>query len=307
MIKLLTALFLAQASAAGAKYGILLMAHGGEPAWDKEISTIAKSLDAQAPTEVALGMADDTEIQKAIFKLEKRKVGKIVAVPLFINSSSEVMDQTRFVLGIGKDPSAVLKEAMAHMPHIMMPASHHHMYSETRVSTKLPLVMTSALDADPAVLKVLIERAKSLSKDPKKETLVLVGHGPVDDKANADWLKTMGTLADSVKSKLSFRDAQVATIRDDSPPWVKEKAIKDLRALVEEANKNGGTSVVVPYLIARGGIETHITDALKDLDYAWDGKTLCPHPAIVKWAGEVAVKGAKMDNMRVYIMEGGTK
>jgi len=287
-----------------AAYGILLMAHGGDPAWDKEIGVIGKTLDAQAPTEVALGMADSESLQKAIDKLAARRVRKIVAVPLFINSSSEVMDQTRFVLGIGEKPSAVLKEALSHIPHSMMPPGHHHMYSETRVDTKLPLVMTNALDEHPAVLEVLLARAKALRKNPERETLVLVGHGPVDDKANADWLKTMEHLAGAVKTKLSFKDAKVATIRDDAPPWVKEQAIKDLRALVEAADMDGGKAVVVPYLIARGGIEDHITAALKGLDYAWDGKTLCPHPAIARWAAEVAVEGAKKDNMRVYNMEG---
>ena len=85
-------------------------------AWNQAVEDVQKSVGSKYHVEVAFGMADSREIQKAITALEKSKVKKIVAVPLFISSVSEVMDQTRFVLGLRSTPS---KEFMNH-PH-----AHH--------------------------------------------------------------------------------------------------------------------------------------------------------------------------------------
>lgn len=289
--------------ARAADYGILLLAHGGAPEWNDEIARIGKTLGAQAPTQVALGMADAGELQKAIGNLEAEHVKKIVAVPLFINSASEVMDQTRYVLGLREKPSEILKEALERMAreHAGHPGMTHNMtFSTQRVKTWLPVVLTSALDEHPAVVEVLYDRAKALSQEPERETIILVGHGPVDDKANQAWLKTMTALATAVQKKGGFTDSRVATIRDDSAPEVKAKAAKALRDIVTAASSEGARAVVIPYVIARGGIEEHIVAALQGLDYVWDGQALCPHPAIARWAAEVAAKGAKMDNMRRF-------
>lgn len=288
----------------GQPYGILLLAHGGTPAWNDEIMRIGKALGAQAPTEVALGMADADELQKAVSSLEAKHVRKIVAVPLFINSASEVMDQTRYVLGLREKPSEVLKNALERMAreHAGHPGmmAHHMSFSTTRVSAMVPIVLTAALDDAPEVSEVLFDRAKALSKEPEHETVILVGHGPVDDAANADWLKTMAALARAVQKKGGFSDAKIATIRDDSAPEVKAKAAQGLRNIVTTAAAEGGRAIVIPYVIARGGIEDHIVAALQGLEYVWDGEALCPHPAISRWALEVAAQGAKMDNMRRF-------
>ncbi|MBI3551572.1 MAG: hypothetical protein HY077_03575 [Elusimicrobia bacterium] len=298
MTAFLLSLLLLPACAADG-YGILLLAHGGNDDWNKEIAAIGAQLAKQAPTEVALGMADSAEMQKAVSALEAKGVAKIVAVPLFINSSSEVMDQTRFVLGLRQKPSLILKEALSKAPHAGM-KEHQHAFSERRVATAVPVVLTPALDDSAAVLEVLVDRARSLSRDILRETVIIVGHGPVDDKADAVWLKTMDALALEVKKRCGFRAGKAATIRDDSPAPVKTQAAKNLRLLVQQASQGGGRVIVVPYLIARGGVEEHIVSILKGLDYAWDGKTLCPHPAIARWASEVAAQGSIKDNMRRF-------
>lgn len=293
---------------AGAPYGIILMAHGGAPQWNDEVQQIAIMLSAQAPVETAFGMADAQALQRAASNLKDRGAGKIVAVPLFINSASEVMDQTRFVLGLREKPSAVFKEGMirmaqapgGHAAHMGMTMPKDPKAFSTRVRTELPVVVTPALDDHPYVADVLIERAKALSREPKNETILLVGHGPVDDKANKEWLKTMEALAARVKSEGGYREAHAATVRDDSVSSVKAQAATALRALVVQGSKGGGRVIVIPYLIARGGIEEHITKILDGLDYGWDGAALCPHPYIARWAAEVAREGAKKDNMRRF-------
>lgn len=281
-------------SAFASDYGILLLAHGGDAQWNATVSTISAGLDAQAPTEVAFGMADSAALQRAVDKLETRGVHKIVAVPLFVHSRSEVLDQTRYLLGLRAQPSEILRDALAAMPHDMAHHGGHMMaFSTERVRAKEPISMAAALDDSRTVADILARRARALSRAPKTETVVLVAHGPVDDAANAAWLATMKTQAERLRKAGGFKQVVALTIRDDSRPDVKGPALQALRDAVTKASHDGGRAIVVPYLIAQGGIESHIVSALEGLDYAWDGKTLCPDPAIGVWAAKAARSAAR--------------
>lgn len=267
-------------SSAAAAVGLLLLAHGGNRDWNREVAKVRDGLEASAPTEVALGMADPKTIQAAIDKLEKSGVKKIVVVPLFVNSSSEVLEQTRYVLGLREKPSEVMRRAAEHMPK-----SHrgHHMFSLERAKTSLPVSMTPALDDHPLVAEILAERARRLSMEPSEETVVLVAHGPVDEAAMSGWDAAMTSLAGRLTG---FKEVAYVSLRDDAPPPVRAAAVQRLRALVESRNN----VIIVPLLMARGGIEKKIPAALKGLKYRWDGKTLMPHPNIERWVKEVALK-----------------
>ncbi|MBI4385954.1 MAG: hypothetical protein HY551_01100 [Elusimicrobia bacterium] len=271
-------------------FGILLLAHGGSSEWNKAVLKIRDALASRQPAEAAFGMADSVEIQRALDKLEARKVSKIIAVPLFISSDSEVMDQTRYVLGIRKEPSRDFMSA----PH-----SHRHSVTLKRIRAKLPIVMTNAIDDHPIVARILLDRAKEMSRAPGKEAVVLIGHGPLRDDMDARWLKTMQALGDFVQREGGFASVHAATLRDDAPAPVREKADRELRALVGRLSRQGKV-LVVPHLISRGGIERHIQRSLEGLFYEWTGKTLLPDDRIVAWARETAEKSAGVENMRLH-------
>ncbi|MHB2026803.1 MAG: sirohydrochlorin chelatase [Elusimicrobiota bacterium] len=271
-------------------YGILLLAHGSGARWNGTIRRIRAQINAKIPTEIAFGMADADSIQGAINRLQSRGTREIAAVPLFINSRSEVMDQTRYVLGVSSTPSQVFITAMEHLPRARMAAmvgmgpdfdGANDFLKRARATAKI--VMTPALDDDPLAAAILIKRAAELGRNPRQETLILVGHGPVDEAENAAWLSTMKELCRTIKKAGRYKAALAATIRDDSPPNVKADAAKNLRAMVERADENGGRAVIIPDLIALGGIENHITAILRGLSYAWNGKPLCPDPDINRW------------------------
>ncbi|MBI3288696.1 MAG: hypothetical protein HYZ74_04180 [Elusimicrobia bacterium] len=228
-------LAVAAAAATPAPYGVLLLAHGGDPSWNAEIAALRARTDARVPTETALGMADTTAMQDAVDRLKARGVGRIVAVPLFVSSRSEVLDQTRYALGLSKKPSEVLRAAFARMGAAHAPTrpggggsaahAHHghaHAFSTERVRLPLPLVMSPALDDHPLVASILLERARALSRDANKESVVLVAHGPVDDAALPAWTDTLAALCARVRSEGAFREVSYGVLRDDavssSPP-----------------------------------------------------------------------------------------
>lgn len=266
-----------------AALGVLLLAHGGAPEWNAEAERVRARVDAKAPAALALGMADPATIQAGIDALQARGVGRIVAVPLFVNSRSEVLDQTRYVLGLRDEPSEVLRaayEAMARA-HAGHGAHAHagHSFSTERARARVPVVMTGALDDAPLVSRILLERARGLSRRPAEETVVLVAHGPVDDAAVAAWDAALARHAQAVRRGGGFKSVSHALLRDDAAPAVRSAAVAALRAKVAA----GGRVLVVPALLARGGIEGKLARDLRGLEYAWDGKTLMPHEGFDEW------------------------
>jgi sirohydrochlorin ferrochelatase len=286
------------APAPAADYGILLLAHGGDPQWNAAVERLRARVNETVPAEAALGMADARSIQGAVDRLTARGVKRVIAVPFFVNSRSEVMDQTRYVLGLSTAPSKVLRRAAMRMmsappmrggpPAFVMKAMVRSMLSTARLKTKLPVSLTPALDASPLVSLILLERARALSRDPSKETVVLVAHGPVDDAAMPAWESVLKRQADFVRGEGDFRAARWAILRDDAAPPVRAAAVSRLRAAVKEASRHGRPALVVPVLIARGGIDQKIPAALKGLSYAWDDQTLTPHAGFAGWVLERA-------------------
>jgi sirohydrochlorin ferrochelatase len=259
--------------------GILLLAHGGDPKWNLEIAKLRDQTNPKVPTEAALGMADPVTLQAAIDKLVARGIKEVVAVPLFINTRSEIVDQTRYALGLSSTPSKILREAVERMK-----GHHHghHMFSLTQVKATVPIVMAPALDESPLVSRILLERAKSLSRRPSDETVLLVAHGPVDHAAVDSWNASLSHHADYVHREGKFKSVRYIILRDDAAADLRAEAVAQMRHIVTEASQSG-QAIVIPVLLASGGIENKIVNDLKGLDYVWDGKTLMPHEGFDEW------------------------
>lgn len=291
----LALLLLCAPARAQAPYGILLLAHGGDASWNKEVERLRARVNAKVPTETALGMADPKSLQAAVDRLEKRKVKRIVAVPLFVQSRSEVLDQTAYALGLSDTPSEALRAGLermakahgAHGAHAAHAAPHGHSmeFSTERVKARAPIALARALDDHALVGRILNERAKALSRDPARERVVLVAHGPVDEAALAAWRGSMRSLCGALKG---FRSCDFGLLRDDAAPEIRAAAVAEIRGMVAGPKGKSSRALVLPVLIARGGIERKIVKDLAGLDYAWSGETLMPHEGFGAWVLERA-------------------
>lgn len=285
----------ARAAAPGAKFGakdfgVVLLAHGGSSVWNKSVLKVRDGLASRFPIEVAFGMADARTIQKAVDRLAGARVKRVIAVPLFVSSHSEVMEQTKFVLGIRKEPSREFMDA----PH-----AHRGHTLAKRVETKLPIVLTPALDDHPIVGEILLARAKEMSREPAKEAVVLVGHGPLDDKDDELWLRSMSNLGKTVRAAGGFASVHSVTLRDDAPEKKRKEADRRIRDLVSKLSR-GGRVLVVPCLIAPGGIERRVQKTLDGLFYEWTGKTLLPDDRIGRWVSLGVEASEAQPDMRQY-------
>ena len=272
------------------KVGILLLAHGGSEAWNENVRSLAKRLDAQQPVEVAFGMATRANIQRAADALAARGVDRIVAVPLFVSSHSSVVTSTAYLLGLRQDmPPDLLKFAkMSHGPggHSVAGGGHDsgdHAGGTRPISSPLPIRMTGALDSHPIVAQILTDRARAISADPAREAVILVAHGPVRDDENAKWLENLQALGQGIRTSVPFASIDSITVRDDAPPAIRDAATAELRALVTKRREAGSRVLVVPVLLSFGGIEQGIRKRLDGLDYAMASQAIVPDDRVIEW------------------------
>ncbi|PCI40025.1 MAG: hypothetical protein COB53_02270, partial [Elusimicrobia bacterium] len=103
------------------RVGVLVMAHGGEPEWNRLASEAAASLAKEYPTEIAFGMARADTLQKAVMRLEKRHVRRIAVVRLFLSGKS-FLGRTEKILGAvpGASERPAHWEHHGHGDHAMM-------------------------------------------------------------------------------------------------------------------------------------------------------------------------------------------
>jgi sirohydrochlorin ferrochelatase len=289
------AMLLAKASFAGP--GVLLLAHGGNPEWNARVTALAVQVDRSRPTEVAFGMATRANIQAAVDRLVARGVTEIVAVPLFVSSWSSVVTSMEYLLGLRAEaPPALAHFAkMNHGSHGAAAATatsghdgHHGAADGTSpVKSPVPIRMSPALNAHPVVADILLTRARSISRNPADEAVILVAHGPNGDEENRKWLADMASVASRMARTEKFASVDYLTLRDDAPKPVRDQATSELRALVSKGVGSGRRVLIVPVLVSFGGIERGLRDRLDGLAYTMPDAALMPDDRLVTWVLEM--------------------
>jgi sirohydrochlorin cobaltochelatase len=272
---IMLAAFLALPAQAQKPVGTLLIAHGGGPAWDAQVEAVASLVNTGGPVEVSFLMgpgAATHRFQDAARRLEEKGVSEIVVVPALVSSHSGHYQQIRYLAG----ETDTLSEQMHH---------HLHMGGIERADVRVPIRLTPAIDDSPEVAAVLAERALALAEAPREQALFLVGHGPNSAEDNAEWMRNLRPVAESVKSATGFRDVKIGLVRDDAPAEVRAEAVRSIREVIELQHlATGRPVVVVPVLISTGSVSREkLPRDLADLPIVYAGDALLPHPGMARW------------------------
>lgn len=248
------------------------------------VTQVAANAKVDGPLEVSFLMgpgAAKSRFQDAVARMEAKGVSRIVVVPMLVSSHSGHYDQIRYLAG----QDITLDEDMAH---------HLHMSGIERPKTRLPIVVTPAMDNAVQVAAVLADRAKALAPNPSDRALLIVGHGPNSAEDYAEWMANLRPVADSVKALTGFRDVRVEMVRDDAPPHVRAEAVTRVRELIElQRMATGKDVIVVPVLVSKGEVSRDkVPNDIKGTPSIYSGEPLLPHPAMSRWI-EQRVREAK--------------
>lgn len=254
-------------------FGVLVMAHGGGPAWNGQVEAMLEPIRRDHNLEIAFGMASPDTIQEAVRRLEQRGVRRIAVVRLFISGESW-RERTEQILGLrpGAPPRP---QGDAH-------AGGHggHDMSLWRIESSARFALSNeGLANAPEMGAVLVERVRSLSRDPRRETVLVLAHGPEDDGENERWIREIDARAQALRAHAPFRRVVVETLRED---WPERRAASEarIRALAAEAARDGGQLIVLPYRVTGFGPYVRV---LEGIAYTADRQGLLPSPQVEQW------------------------
>lgn len=281
--------------------GVVALAHGADWFWNRDIEQALAPVVADHKVAFAFSMADMPVVERAVHQLEKQDVKAIVVVRAFGMASSFLPTVQRM---IGADVEA--GGAPVHHDHSMgdhgMGSMHHggamgaSIAAAPRIRASVPIVTVGGVEDDPLFARALLHNARSVSKDPARETVILVAHGQGDDAANQKWLDLLSSLAKQMKTDggSDFKAIRYATWREDWPDKNKV-AVQQVRAMVEQAD-DGGRALIVPARInGRGAADRY----LKGLDFGWS-EGFAQTPYFAKWfEQEIGLGVAKVNGQSV--------
>lgn len=253
--------------------GVLVMAHGGSKQWNKEVLAAIEPLKGEHNIEVAFGMADAASLQQGVERLEARGARRIGVVRLFVSGES-FLERTEQILGIAPGAPQRTAAQAEHEGH-----SEGHSMEFWRIDTQSSFALSrQGLVEAPEMASVLVDRARTLSREPQREDVLILAHGPGDDAENERWMAHLEARAAAVRRALPFRTVRVETLREDWPEK-REGAEQRIRSYVEHASQTG-RAIVIPFRVQGFG---PYADVLKGLDYASDGRGLVPDAGVTEW------------------------
>ena len=267
---------------------LLLLGEGGDRDWKEAVAAITKELGKDLPLEFAAGSADEKAIQKSVDRLQAQRVKKLVVVPLFESSASDVMEEIRYLLGIRKDPSEGFFANSRRGAQIVR-----------RIQTRLPVVLTPALDDQPVVVEILTSRALALSRKAEGESLVILGQAPRSEAAAEQLAQTLNSLAERVRAKGGFVAGHAALLEDDLGQSRRDKAAAKAKTLIQGLGRKTRV-VVVAYNMTSSGAEKKVSRALSGVFMKFSGKGLLPDARLTKWVSESPDAGSRLPDIRVY-------
>ena len=254
------------AAAADEPLGVLVVAHGSTAEWNANVEAAVTIIRQHTPSTAAYLMGAETRTPQAAYdELVAAGVQRIVIVPLLVSSYSSHYEQVRFLGRLRDD----------------YPGSEWMQLTQLHGPADV-VGVTPALDAHPILAEILADRARSLSRDPSQESLVIVAHGP-NGAADADrWMSAIRQLGVQIRSLVPFQELDVRLLRDDAPKPVKDQALAELRHAVASRAESGRV-VVVPLLLGPGRVLDQVPDVLTGLEYLWDGRPVLPDSRIADW------------------------
>jgi sirohydrochlorin ferrochelatase len=256
--------------------GVVVLAHGSDHHWNDAMENAASALARKYKVEFAFCMADPPLVERAIRRLEARGARGIVVVRVF-GLESSFRASVEQMLGLDVEGGGH-QEGHEH--------GHDHGHGHAagppgpRIRSSALFATVGGLEDHPLFAQALLDRARSLSKDPSKETVILVAHGSGDDATNAHWQHVLESLVTQMNagSSTKFRAIRSATWRED---WPDKRApeVAAIRAMVAEAARDGGRAIVIPARTSAQGFESNFLDGLAFTL----GEGFAPHPLFERW------------------------
>ncbi len=171
--------------------------------------------------------------------------------------------KTDYILGLSKQPPA-----------------HRHGPLPLRIRSSAVFHAFGGYEEDPLIAEILKQRVLEISKQPEKETVILLAHGTGDDETNQHWLDITTRNIELIRQGLPrLKEIKAMTVREDWPDK-REQALRQIKKETEKGNRNGGRVLIVSNRLYGSGPYQHLLEGAR---FEMNSQGLVPHPNITKW------------------------
>ncbi|MFT3837900.1 MAG: CbiX/SirB N-terminal domain-containing protein [Myxococcaceae bacterium] len=262
------------------KTAVLLVSHGSRSAaWREGLvdleHRVTPSLKKLGIAEVQTAFMEYTEpsIATRLKALDGADVTDVILVPVFLTVSPHSFDDIPTIIGKKEDAKSlqVLK-----------------LESIERYSPKARVTVTPLLDFSGLLKTNVLRRARSLSRDPSQEGLVLIAYG--DSTYEKEWTQLLESVGSYVREQLGVNELSVGWC-GHLVHYAPEKTTE----AVERVLTHKSRALVVPVLVAfdemfqvkiiGGGIEK-VEDRERRVAYRPDA--ILPDPDVEAWVVRIA-------------------
>jgi len=126
----------------------------------------------------------------------------------------------------------------------------------------------------PIIRNAFVEQAEQISEIPRKEILVLVGHGARSDTNDMYQVRELQNLADYVQYKMGFKEALAVTAREDWPDLQEQRIMEIVEQVKKVLMKTHAEKVILAPATGAGMGFQMVKEALEsegiDVDEAAD-------------------------------------
>ena len=247
--------------------GVVVISHGAPiPQWNETVMSMISTVKSPYPVEPAfLDFDKERTLAKAAKRLEDKGVNEILIVHVSTSSYSSHHEEVRYLAGLRKDLGFYTEEA------------------GPPLKSKSKFAVSPAMDDHPLAVEIVRDFAHELSQNPVHESLMLVGHGPVEELENIMWVRQLEKIGQEIRKTMPYREVACLTLRSDAPDLAREQAHEDVRKTALRLSAQGPVIVVICGVGIKM-IQFELQHLLKGIpSVAISQKGFINHPNTKKW------------------------
>ena len=258
-----------------AAMGVVVISHGAPiPQWNETVMRMINTVKSPYPLEPAfLDYDKERTLEKAAKRLEDKGAKEILIVHLSPSSYSSHHEEVRYLAGLRKDLGVYAETA------------------EKPLQGTVKFSVAPCMDDHPLAVEIVKDYARELSREPARESLMLVGHGPVEELENIMWVRQLETIGQEIKKELPFKEVACMTLRADAADLVREQAHEDVRKTALRLSSQGRVIVVICGVGIKM-LQFELQHILKGVpSVVINQKAIINHPNAKKWIEATIQKG----------------
>lgn len=244
---------------------VLILSHGVGENSDRMLRDALRPIGEAQPTAIGFGMAmmTSTHLQSAVDDLTERGAQTVILVQNGTTTNyNSLTRQWKYIFDLGEDST-----------YLDVPV----------IDSDATFVMSEPFGNHQLITDILYDHVKEISQNPANELIIIVGHGPEDTEDNVPDLEILQAHVDRIKAMNEFADVRIINLQDDAIPPIRKSNVKKLRRWIKKGDEQGQDVIVVAIAAASHGVQTHIRQDLRGLNYTFADKGMAEHPKYLEW------------------------